>query len=362
MQDIIKVYFNTELEFTDLLISVNKTAVNYQRSDDHLVVTVQQHLGVNILRIQLKESDQQFEVKNVKINDCSLRMCLYLSYTERHNQISQPDTVIKDTEQTWVLPYGSPISFWLSLVPKKFRNSEFGKNLYDKYLIYYPEPHSVPNSFPRLIQDYFNYDFDFTVVNRSTAQWADIPYLPLLVRPDPSKAYEEIIANLDFFYKNKTVAGQLKYNQADNTDLDPDHWAVWWFGRGKNYKDDLDELPEFRKFVTDLNIQGTMVTGFIAFTKPGSFASPHVDDIFLDREDYQKVSGCAQLYIPISPRCDDAEIKLAGVGILPHEPLVFNNDRFIHGVYNNSNKLRIFLSLRVDPNLNQHLFRRPGAV
>lgn len=356
MQDNIKIFFSAESDFTLLDISVNQQTIQYTKHGNCLELTVDQHVGVNLLRIQLLEAHEIFEVVDVKINNVSLRMSLYLSYIDCNQHKYQPATRLADINQTWVLPFGSPVSFWLSLVSKKFKHSEFGKNLYEQYNIYYPEPCHVSGTFPKLIQDYFNYDFDFTVVDKAKAGWDDIPYLPLKVNLDTTEVYKEILENLDYFYENKTPSGQMAYNTSDDPTVDPEHWAAWWFGRGSYYLDDVAKFPKFKKFLTDLDIKGTVATGAIVLTKPNSFVSPHVDDDFFHIANYDKISGCACIYIPISPVAGDANIKLAGVGILPCEPLVFNNDRFVHGVYNDSNSLRVFMSMRVDPNANSHLF------
>lgn len=356
MQDTIKIFFSEESNFNLLDISVNQQSVQYTKQDKSLVLTVDQHVGVNLLRIKLSAANESFEVVDVKINNVSLRMSLYLSYIDHNQRKYQPATSLTDVDQTWVLPFGSPVSFWLSLVTKKFKHSEFGKNLYERYNIYYPESRQVGSTFPKLIQDYFKYDFDFTVVDKATATWDDIPYLPLKVKLDTTEVYKEIMENLDYFYANKTPSGQMSYNTVDDPTVDPEHWAAWWFGRGSYYLDDVAKFPKFKKFLTDLNIKGTVATGAIVLTKPKSFVSPHVDDDFFHIANYDKISGCACIYIPISPAIGDANIKLAGVGTLPCEPLVFNNDRFVHGVYNDSSSLRVFMSMRVDPNLNSHLF------
>lgn len=359
MIDNIKIFFNPDNHFTDLDITINKKSVEYVKHSNYLDVNINQHHGINILRIKLKSSNELFEITDVKVNDSGIRMGLYLSYVEDNGARLQPRTVLNTAEQTWVLPYGSPMSFWISLIHKKLGNNYFGKDFYKKYDIYYPEPIDVPGQYPQLIHDFFNYDFDFTVVDKTSAEWKDIPYLPLLKSVDTSKAFKEISDNIDYFFKNKYVSGQLAYNTLDDKDLDQDHWIIWWFGRTRDYTEDLTQFPKFKKFLQDLEIQGGTVKGFLAFTKPSSFASPHIDDMFLVHPEYVKISGCAQLYIPISPDVEHSDIKLAGVGVLPSGPIVFNNDRFVHGVYNNSDQMRIYLSLRVDPDANPHLFKKP---
>ena len=58
MQDTIKIYFNDTTKFTDLEISVNRSIVEYTKQNNFLLVTLPAHVGINILRLKLKNKNE----------------------------------------------------------------------------------------------------------------------------------------------------------------------------------------------------------------------------------------------------------------------------------------------------------------
>ena len=344
-----------ESKFNKLSITIDGQEVLYTVELNKICIQQSVDCGIHILRLCLVGAGR-FSITDVFLNGAGLRGSLYLSYIDENSNKSQPTTCVWEPTQTWVLPFGNPVSHWLSKVSHSLDSSKLGTNLYDLYDLFYPEPVTLADHFPPVVKDFFKYDFDFTVIDKHHRKKEDYPYYSLDVDQSLIDAANlEIIANLDWFYQRNTTPAQVTDNQRESIDLDLQHWSVFHFIKRNaagvvEFQFDKLQFPALLALVNSVGMIDNE-RGVIAFTKPQSFVSPHIDPpaIFKATE-----AGCTQVYIPL---IKGTLCKFAGVGVFPDQPLVINNNHFMHAIANTTDQTRIAIIMRGDVTKNKHIFK-----
>lgn len=337
------------LSVDDIEITVDDQFV--QSSIDRGIININLHdaQGLHLLKIKSKRAIQ-FKITNVSIENSKLRKFIYLSWLiDSNNHIIQPCTDVWDKNQCWTLPFALPLSYWVELVERKIPNSDYGKNLFDKYHIWFPESLTLDSVYPQIIQDFFKYNFNFSITPKVQPNLIDIPYLQFNKKIDPqliNDIHNEILVNKDFISQNASPYSQLKENQEEYNTGDS-NWEILWLRHlsKSNPRMYETELPATWKLIDLLNLD--FIYGFIGVLPPKQFIYPHCDDLYRSADQYENIQGCTGLYIPIHWPTGNW-IKFAGGGIpnLQKGPCVINNDYFTHSVVNDSDENRYVLVLR----------------
>lgn len=348
---------NTQISHSDICVEVNNKAVEFTLSDTEISIYTDCTFGLHKLKLT-NVNPIRLEILQVAVNGCSLRKMLYLSWIENSaSEKFQPGTEMWETGQSWHLPFGYPVSYWLELVETKFPNGVLGKNLYEQYWIYYPDSITVnSDQFPNVITDFFLYNFNFTVIPKETATAEQIPYMwykKVIPETLLELARHEVLENIN----NSTTESytQLVENQKEFGNKFTSKWNVTWLYKHGKKSSLAADYPHIQSIIDLLELDCWSV--FIGKLSPGDFIYPHVDDMNKSNPEYSKYQGCTQLYIPlIWP--EGNFIKLAGVGTLPTNsgPMVINNDTFTHGGVNTSNQPRYALGLRVNKKILDDCF------
>jgi hypothetical protein len=306
-------------------------------------------VGFHVLRLT-NNTHKRFNIGQVKINGCDLRKLIYLSYLE--NQIEQkfqPATELWESGQTWVLPFGYPVSGWIETVEQRIPNNLLGQNLLDNYCFYYPESIRLENSLlPQTVKDFYEYNFNFTMVDKSVADATKIPYMKYQKEISAELievANQEVQDNLEFIESVGTEYGQHNDNLKE---FQKSAWRILWLSKKKIKTSEFDKFPCIQKLIDSLDLDYWQA--FIGVLPPGGFIYPHKDiDIqTLNNKQYENYRGCTQLYIPLSWPAGNY-IKFAGAGTLSFEskkPMVVNTDHFTHSVVNVSDQTRYVLAIR----------------
>lgn len=345
-------------KFDSLILTIDSNPVPYRIENNKIVINDNIEFGIHILRLQLTKDCNKLTITDVYVDGVGLRSSLYLSYLDTQGIKTQPATSLWTTDQVWVLPFGNPVSQWLTTVTNKIGLSKLGTDLYKLYNIYYPEPVVLPDSFPKLVRDFFYYDFDFTVVEKSNISSQTIPFYTIDADQTlMDEAYAEILENLDWFRERTYRPPQVDYNKKDTASLEDDHWAIFSYIE-KNSETgqfeiqfDQAKFPALARLISSFKLT-EQTRGLIAITKPNSFAAPHMDPIRENAADDDW--GCCQIYIPL---IKDSMIKLAGVGVLPDQPMIINNVRYMHAIANNTQSLRVALTLKATTSKNRHIYK-----
>jgi hypothetical protein len=334
----------------DLKIFINDIPVDFEINNDLVKISWPKQIGIHQLKLIL-QTNTRVEIQQVIVDHCDLRKLLHLSWAhDNHGNRSQPATELWEAGQQWILPFGYPLSHWLTLNENKFQNGVYGQNLLEKFWQWHPTNIVLPESFPQIIRDFFQYNFDYTVVDKSKFSSMDIPYMKYV--PEISKilvdqAAQEITNNLNSIIKQGHNYGSFVKNQKEFDLNDDDQWKIIWLLKSDSSKKFTEEFSAVWKLVDSLNID--FITVFIGVLPPGGFIYPHIDDVNLDNPAYAQYQGCTQIYIPLKWP-EDNYIKFANAGILDSNtgPVVVNNQGFAHAVVNNSNEHRYVLAVRAN--------------
>jgi hypothetical protein len=372
----IKIYINSEESiFDDLNISVDKIPVTWTYTDNIIHIDLPIKDGFHALRIQIIGESSRLSIKDVAINNDSIRHTLYLSYVvDNVGNKHQPATCLWEQNQTWVMPFAVPLSLWLSKTGEKIPLGVYGNDLYKDYAIFYPEAANIDKRHAQMVRDYFAQDFDFCIFKKSELTLTNIPFQFADIGIQEElyhEAQQEIFDNMDLMFSEYDLTGWRDAIDSDGKVIGTNAEITHSCGMGETGKYDLDawlrypmiedgkytslasRLPKTCKFLESLNINNIWILG-LAFTKPYSTISPHIDIRINDRhlpEDYVQI----QFGMTENP---GAVIKLSGIGLLPLErgAFLFNNDKIFHSVVNDDPGIRIRVLMKVKASDNQHLF------
>jgi hypothetical protein len=337
-----------------LEICLNKKPLQFEICDNKIISEID-FSGLAILTIKLL-TPGKVNFQNVYLDNVNIRQFLFLSWGELNSEKIQPCTDLWEVGQTWVLPISNPLSLLISLGIDKFNSWELGSNLFEKYDIFFPESIEIKESFPKLIKDFFHYDFDFYAQKKVKKDElygnSKIPFFQFDYEYDKESLYKELHDNYEYligqeFYKPY----QLDYNKADEQNkFNPDlNWRTIYsyLPKKQNSIDDFtldkNRLPLLFDFYKQLPLKNIYVS-FIGILPPGGYIAPHKDQ----REGILP-HGCTQLYFALNPS-EDHYFKLNGVGSIPldEKTTVVNNQNYTHTVINQGTEMRYAIGLFCD--------------
>jgi len=345
-----------QISQSDICIEINGQAVDFTTSESGISIHTDCTFGLHRLTLT-SVNPIRLEILQVFVNGSSLRKMLYMSWIKNlDHEKFQPGTVLWEAGQTWHLPFGYPVSYWLELAENKFSPGELGTNLYEKYWIYYPDSMTVDSEkFPNIIRDFFLHNFNYTVVPKETTTAEQIPYMwykKSIPHSLVELAGQEAIKNIG---ETTNSSAHLTENQKEFRDKFNSNWDVTWLYKYGKRLPCADDYPHVQKIIDLLDLDCWSV--FIGKLSPGDFIYPHVDNQSKSNPEYENYQGCTQLYVPLVWPAGNF-IKIAGAGILPmdEETLVINNDTFTHSVINASTQTRYALGLRVNKKIIHDCF------
>lgn len=348
----IQLLLDSVLAQSDIEIFLDHRDVDFTIADHCISIEADCGGFIHTLELRTKIS-KRFQIKQVKIGDCDLRKLIFLSYVQTaQGQYHQPATELWEANQRWILPFGYPVSGWLSTVERKISNGKLGQNLLDHYHLYYPQSLELDSAFPQIIQDFFQHNFDFTAVEKSNTDIAKIPWLSYN-KPMPldlvDAAKQEINDNIKFIMSTGMDYGQREYNIKEFESLTQENsWHIVWLRQQNQNTDMAKKFPKVCQLIDSLGTDHWHA--FIGLLPPSAFIYPHCDlnPMKMSSQDYDNYRGCTQLYIPLHWPSNNF-MKFAGAGILSfehHSPMVINNDYFTHCLVNAGDQNRIVVGVR----------------
>lgn len=347
----IELKLDNESDFTQLGIQINGETVEYSCQDNSIVVLCDLEMGLHQLTLTMLNGSR-VSVSDVKIDSASVRQTLYMSYIKTATgQTLQPATVVWDKSQQWVLPFGNPVSYWITLVLNKVGSQELGKDLSEIYNIIYPEKIKLSSQYPRVVQDFFNHNFDFFCKPKADTNL--LPYRKCnldIANFNVQDAVKEIENNWQWIYDRQTQYAQKYYNDLELPSNYPDWFSLMLYNENKWALESF-ELPALQALVKSLPVQG-MIKSYIGLLPPGGIIAPHVDS--KPNHTPGKI-GCSTLYIPLKWPAGNY-FKFASGGLIDsNTPWFINITDHVHALVNDSDSSRIILSITLDPKQNSHL-------
>jgi hypothetical protein len=342
-----------ESDYSQLCICLNDQQVSYTTHSNIITASCDLDYGIHQLSLNLIDGTR-IHITDVRIDSVSLRKTIYMSYVKTPTgHIYQPATALWNKEHTWVLPFGNPVSYWISLVSSKIQHGDYGKNLYEIYNIIYPVKMKLRTDFPKIIKDFFEHNFDFfcspkTNINllpqrKSTLDISQFHVQPVLAELE--KNYQWIVD-----HQKPYPYDQKKYNDQE---WGPDYarWIVLFVYKNSQYLLPKEQFPLLYDLIKSLPINGILYA-YIGLLEPGAVIAPHVDNKPNHRPG---MFGCNQLYIPLSWPTGNY-FKFASGGMLDSDtPYFINVTDHVHGLINDSPSLRVVLGIICNPDQNLHL-------
>lgn len=340
----------------DIAVTLDGLSVNFVCRDGGIDIVANSTFGLHKLAITNK-SNNRITITNVSIYGCNLRKLLYLSWIEdKTGSKFQPATELWESDQTWILPFGAPLSYWIETVERKLPNGVFGQNLFNLYNIYYPDSITLDSSVPQVIQDFFQYNFDFTVIPKSNIDLCNVPYMKY-IKPIPQKliddAAAELTNSLDYLISLAGSYDQFSDNVSEFKQDSASTWKRLWLFRPttgdftQQTINSTEKLPAVQKLLDNLDLK--IWKAFIGIMPPGGILYPHIDYVDYKNIKHKPFEGCTQLYLPIVWP-ENNYIKFAGAGTVSKSdgPVVINNTHFTHAVVNASNDYRFVIGIGCD--------------
>jgi hypothetical protein len=349
----ISIEITGDIVAADITITVDNLHVDFTINDHIITVHELNELGLHKLKI-INHSDQKWSINQVCVDGNSLRKLLYMSWsiTASGHRV-QPCTELWEQDQTWILPYANPLSHWINITETKIENSHYGKDLAEQFCIWYPETIKLPDRFPQVVRDFFNYNFDFTVIDKSKLDIRRIPYVPYRGQLDADLlklATTEILNCSNIVLENGDHYGQRTDNFKEFNLENNEAWKYCWLKNRKRNDRLLEErYPATWKLIDSLGMD--FWQAFIGVMPPGGFIYPHTDNPADKDLAHSPYVGCTQLYIPIQwPEHNYIKFAQAGIVSMKSGPMLVNVDHFTHAVVNNSNQYRYVLAIGLNKN------------
>ena len=348
----ISISITSDVVASDLAISIDNCPVDFEIIDHTVQITAPSRFGLYTLKI-VNCSNNRIAINQVSINGSSLRKLLYLSWTTTASgQRIQPCTELWERDQYWTLPFGNPLSHWISVTETKIPNDYYGKDLSESFCIWYPDRLELSDRFPQIIKDFFNHNFDFTIVSQSKFDHRHVPYIKFQGQLDSellASATTEIINNTDIVLTQGTGYGQHADNQKEFNLSDEKIWKRIWLKRREQPRDQQEQFSATWKLIDSLNLDIWSV--FVGVLPPGGFIYPHTDNTTDKDLNNSPYVGCTQLYIPIQwPENNYIKFNNAGILNMESGPMIVNTDRFTHAVVNDSDQYRYVLAIGLNKN------------
>jgi hypothetical protein len=325
----------------DIEVRVNDKICDFEIKSKSILINTEINSGINFLKI-LQNSQNFFDITDVKINNCSLRHLIYLSWADYCGRRLCPATKLYEQGMSWTLPFGYPISYWQDLILKKFIPGEVGTDLYQKYRVYYPMPTEVGSNFPQVVQDFFSTDFDFTVLDRNSDPLL-LPFRSVNLKFDNrEKILNRIQNNFDDLNQYLDENYSRSINSIDDPTWTSSNWRTWYLAKNQQWFIEPHQFPELFEFFNNNGIT-EIATATVSFLSANSYVYPHRDKPY-----DQKFTGACQLYIPLD--FDQGNwFKMAGVGYFQHnhrDVRAYNVHRYTHSAVNLTDRDRVALIAR----------------
>ena len=350
-----------DFDTRDIVLSINDNPVDHQIENNIIIIDNDIGMGLNLLEIKLIGKKENFvlKIKDFILNKVSSRQTLYLAFSQLEGK-NFCTTWLTDRDNIITIPFGNPMSWWLSECAKKIPNMSYGTNLYDQYTIFYPKSIEIDNGFPRIMQDFMKHNLGFHVVAKTEYENPlhnkKIPYLRVDLDYDEDALFDEFSRNIDLLESDDFSPKQNEYNSREIEKLDL--WQISLAVRPnksenrKGWKDTIiykqEQFPLLYKLLEQITDVGDVriIIVFIGQVKPHSYVAPHVDDLYKHRDEFINTGGCSQMFIPIKWKKGNY-YKFNEVGLVPYDQgaLIGSNSEFMHGSINNSDQTRFTIGI-----------------
>ena len=341
----IKIYFKTQAEVDQNTFSlvINNDQQQYSVVDSVIVINAELTFGLHTLVLRHKNTSKNFnlEFTSVIVNGADIRQTIYLSYTWFGDQ-RKNTTVMDEQCQSWYLPFGNPVSWWLTECARNIKSGHYGNNLEDNATVCYPEVTILNDRYPTVVRDFFRYNFGFHT-NSNVYPFHDdtIPYVRLPnLKYNESALFDELMDSQHLFLNSKYTPSQNNYKLDDGKSEKSVPWKIIRSSLGSER--DEQPFPNFNKLVNQIEADGVEIgVSFLAALYPESYVVPHLDDYYNMADFLSDQTGCCKIWIPIGWKPGNY-FKFDRVGLIDYTKgaHLINSNNFMHSSVNDSDTVR----------------------
>lgn len=266
------------------------------------------------------------EITSIKINNHDIGYLIYTGWFEnRKKEKFQPATAVWEPGEFKIWMHKN-FGLHQYYTYSQISNGDYGKNLFDDYMLTVDYSVDVDCSYPEDIRNFFKH-----------------PFGPRWWKKDDITRPYKILDNENFSFLNKTNLISDVLDVAKVKNINSSQTPNWWgWGLKKNSDLPLIDINTFSgelKKLIDLIGYTSIVDISIQYLNPKSVIKIHVDD-HLKRDCWPYIAGCKKLYWNLTDT-DSVYFKLGEAGMLPLDfPLLVNTSMHTHGLINDSNNVR----------------------
>ena len=363
----VELFFESNFDLGQIFdIKIDTSKIEYSIAANKIKINSNAYgFGFHLLRLKTLQplaADQYIKFTSVLVNGADIKQNLYLAFSDVNGVITG-NTILSHRTDNWTLPFGNPVSWWLVECATTIKDKDFSQDLYKDNRIYYPESVTLDESYPKVLQDFFKYNFGFLIHDKSELDTpfnkSTVPYAPLKnFKYDHDGLLAELLDNIEMFQTSEYKPVQTTYTLDENKNKISLPWQILGYKIGAS-PEFLTHLPNVTKLIKQVENDGvTVLVAFLSAVHPKSVVHIHSDKSLIPNIDKQYKSGCCEIYIPLGWD-DNSYFKLDKVGLIPHDDgaYIVNNTDVYHATINNSDKPRFTIGLMCEfpDNFNKYL-------
>ena len=270
-------------------------------------------------QIQIPYVDKKIEVSDIKIDDVSIAHILYTGYTQDKTGRKIQTTAVWEHDHVFKIWIHTNTGVLFDRVFRQIQNGDFGKNLFEKYVLTVSRPTVLSSKFNKKLQNFFGFGdgpnwwrLDSELVPYKIMSYVDIDQKHLLNQLQNICKYDDVFHSKGFIKCLYPADNEECFNV---TDIE------------NSYLQTLCRKIGYKK------IQNI----FLSKLEPYGSIDIHIDDHISKPE----LKGCTKFYYQLS-NTEGTFFKLGQSGLLPLDhPLLINTSNHTHAVANDSAQSRM---------------------
>ena len=350
----LKYHSDFPISQNDVSIEIDGHLVDYKFDNTTITFIWGLDFGIHFIKIR-NLNPATLKIVDLSYNKDSLRHLLYLAYLGQDNN-KKDSTWVKQEDGPLTIPFGYPLGWWFSKCATQFKNGDVGNDLYQKYRVFYPDRKEISKTYSTFIQEFFKYDFDFTVVPKEEfndpLHSTNVPYVPIDLDYDQDGLFEEFDNKQDLLFNGNYSPSQEKYNSQWKLSMcvpmslknqtDVNAWK-------DAYIYEPDQFPLLYQLLDKISNLGDVYIyhAFVGLVEPDTRVDPHKDDLSNSKRKLgYDVEGLCQIFIPVGWK-EGNYYKFAGVGLIDYSQgaVISNNHNYVHASINDSDSARYTIGI-----------------
>ena len=274
--------------------------------------------------------DTNIEIFDILINDVSIKHLLHTGYhIDGQGKISQPASAVWTKNGCFKIWIHTEIGMLIQRLYESIRNGDYGKNLFENYVLTVDRPIQINDMFDNDIKSFFAQADgpNWWLKNTDTTPWLPVS----LENINKENLLQEFRKILPYTVHKKDGRVRLCIRE----DFKPPRLPFIEIDTIKSemVQNLLRQIGYKRIIDIGINIQ-----------KPRQSLTIHIDDHY-ESDAYPYIKGCKKFFWTLDNH-ENVYYKLGKSGLLPHEkPILINTVAHTHSIVNQSDKERSSLSI-----------------